>query len=86
MHVEIAVTRESENPDDCGVKLRGMQTNFCNLCLPVALATKIRSIGGKRSVVLRSGAHKKTCVFETPLTLWSSRPAGVGGCSRDPVS
>jgi hypothetical protein len=34
--IEIAAARESENPEDCGVKLRGIQTTFFNGCLPVA--------------------------------------------------
>src|SRR3984885_10519013 len=34
--IEIAAARESENPEDCGVKLRGIQTIFFNCCLPVA--------------------------------------------------
>ena len=34
--IEIAAARESENPEDCGVKLRGIQTAFFNGCLPVA--------------------------------------------------
>src|ERR1700733_6509974 len=34
--IHIAAPRESENPEDCGVKLRGIQTIFFNCCLPVA--------------------------------------------------
>jgi len=33
--IHIAAPRESENPEDCGVKLRGIQTIFFNCCLPV---------------------------------------------------
>src|ERR1700684_1220494 len=33
--IHIAAPRESEHPEDCGVKLRGIQTIFFNRCLPV---------------------------------------------------
>ena len=56
--IEIAAPRESENPEYCGVKLRGIQTIFFNRCLPVTsqfVATdSIDSCISKKSVVART--------------------------------
>ena len=93
--VWIAALRESEYPDDSGVKLRGIKTIFFNHYLPVAFATDLTDSIDSAILNLAEmppfrgeGATVRDCSLENPFLAMIAAPPIPGlrlGTSRNAV-